>query len=540
MTEESRQQPDIANHSNRFHKAGIAAIVGIAGTAATTLAAYNIFTAIYSSATATGSTAVSYISTWNCKKAHEILSQLTLHRLRDEGGGHGGHTENSEDLVVGTLNTTNSTISDFHTLRGSKEQALAVIKESFPQISTAAHNFNITSSSQSSGSHPTHSINSQHTESDPSTQHSKHPINSGSHNKTVNTVSKSTYLNNSSCEQLKHGVSPERVDVHMLSTQNALLFAQDLQQDDKWVSMIYGPWNSNKGKKYAFAIAKITPSYIQIGNNNRKLSSIMPDGAGTLKVSADATANTDIETRGQLLSLFPELTSENELQSIKLLPFRNATLSLISRADPNAVRWLATRSSSIVFIVGLALTTTIVCLTRKIEVNQKILQLSLERESKMDPLTRIANRRAWDEALDKAEDHRRKDGAMYTVIAIDLNDFKQINDNHGHMEGDNILKATADTLTNRTRDNDFVARVGGDEFAILTPIHDHRDIDELIARIDKDLVMKKIKASYGHSSTANKNTIYNTWHEADENMYIDKSRKKSLDNNYGFDPGQSS
>jgi diguanylate cyclase (GGDEF)-like protein len=80
-----------------------------------------------------------------------------------------------------------------------------------------------------------------------------------------------------------------------------------------------------------------------------------------------------------------------------------------------------------------------------------------------DPLTGLPNRRAWDEALS-----RLPNGPMCIAI-LDLDQFKQVNDAHGHTIGDAVLRAAADGLRGAVRRGDLAARLGGDEFALLLP-----------------------------------------------------------------------
>jgi diguanylate cyclase (GGDEF)-like protein len=94
----------------------------------------------------------------------------------------------------------------------------------------------------------------------------------------------------------------------------------------------------------------------------------------------------------------------------------------------------------------------------------------LERLSRQDGLTKILNRRAFDERFpDEVERaHRQNYPLMYAVIDID--NFKEYNDEHGHQEGDKILINLAEILKDCTRESvDLCFRLGGDEFAVLLP-----------------------------------------------------------------------
>ena len=84
-----------------------------------------------------------------------------------------------------------------------------------------------------------------------------------------------------------------------------------------------------------------------------------------------------------------------------------------------------------------------------------------------DPLTRVLNRAGLDEVLKRHFGDRR--AAPLVVLAVDIDHFKAINDQHGHASGDEVLRMVADTLSAHVRPNDVVARTGGEEFAVCCP-----------------------------------------------------------------------
>jgi diguanylate cyclase (GGDEF)-like protein len=91
------------------------------------------------------------------------------------------------------------------------------------------------------------------------------------------------------------------------------------------------------------------------------------------------------------------------------------------------------------------------------------------RAADLDPLTGIANRRAFDRAVRRAQTLPIAPDATVTVMIIDTDKFKQINDTFGHPAGDTALRAIAQALSAQLRDQDLIARLGGDEFGALLP-----------------------------------------------------------------------
>ncbi len=84
-----------------------------------------------------------------------------------------------------------------------------------------------------------------------------------------------------------------------------------------------------------------------------------------------------------------------------------------------------------------------------------------------DPLTGLRNRRGLDEALERAEARARRYGTPAAVALLDVDGLKAVNDRHGHAAGDALLQEVAAALVEGARTADVVARVGGDEFAVL-------------------------------------------------------------------------
>jgi diguanylate cyclase (GGDEF)-like protein len=100
------------------------------------------------------------------------------------------------------------------------------------------------------------------------------------------------------------------------------------------------------------------------------------------------------------------------------------------------------------------------------------LRTSLETQRRLahsDPLTGAANARSFDETAEKELARARRYGHPIALAYLDLDNFKQVNDGFGHRTGDRVLQIVAETIQGQVRPSDLLARMGGDEFAILMP-----------------------------------------------------------------------
>jgi diguanylate cyclase (GGDEF)-like protein len=125
---------------------------------------------------------------------------------------------------------------------------------------------------------------------------------------------------------------------------------------------------------------------------------------------------------------------------------------------------------------------TLAALEQEQEHSRKLVT-RLDRQSREDSLTGLANRRAWDEELAWQCAQGANGEARFAVMLCDLDLLKAINDHLGHPVGDLVLKAVGETLRANVRADDLVARIGGDEFAILAPGLDELGATELADRL---------------------------------------------------------
>ena len=99
----------------------------------------------------------------------------------------------------------------------------------------------------------------------------------------------------------------------------------------------------------------------------------------------------------------------------------------------------------------------------------RAMEQRLRRLADYDALTGLVNRRRFEEELNRHLARGHRYGLEGSLLVLDLDNFKQINDSHGHREGDRVLSAVAGALALRMRESDTVGRIGGDEFAVLLP-----------------------------------------------------------------------
>ncbi|MFN8076228.1 MAG: diguanylate cyclase [Kineosporiaceae bacterium] len=150
------------------------------------------------------------------------------------------------------------------------------------------------------------------------------------------------------------------------------------------------------------------------------------------------------------------------------------------------------------------------------------LQRKLERaeaEATSDPLTGLANRRGWSHVLEREEARCRRYGHPATVIVLDLDDLKRVNDASGHAAGDQLLRTTAAQLRAHVRAGDLVARLGGDEFGVLAVQADLSGARVEADRLQRALVRSGVRGSFGVGERGPTGTLERAWQVADAAMY---------------------
>lgn len=147
-------------------------------------------------------------------------------------------------------------------------------------------------------------------------------------------------------------------------------------------------------------------------------------------------------------------------------------------------------------------------------------------EAESDALTGLLNRRGWDRYLAAEEDRYRRFGDPGSVVILDLDRLKEINDTQGHGAGDQHIRLAAHTLRDTVRSTDVVARLGGDEFGVVATNTSPEDTRALVVRLQDALTDAGVSGSFGHAPYTIVSGFPGAWKAADEAMYAEKAQRR--------------
>jgi diguanylate cyclase (GGDEF)-like protein len=199
-----------------------------------------------------------------------------------------------------------------------------------------------------------------------------------------------------------------------------------------------------------------------------------------------------------------------------------SVLRLYSGAEPfdhdarDAAKWIATQA--------------------EIALENAHLHQLVQQQALTDDLTSLPNRRRFMSEFRRESQRAERSGTPLSVIALDIDDFKQVNDTWGHETGDLVLRGLAEALAAAIRTIDLAARLGGEEFAILLPNTDAEGAQGVAERIQRDLAEMTVSAgtdtvrataSFGISSFPDLAALTNLLNDADRSLYQAKRAGKN-------------
>jgi len=202
--------------------------------------------------------------------------------------------------------------------------------------------------------------------------------------------------------------------------------------------------------------------------------------------------------------------------------FREATAWVQMPAETPLV-WRLANAGAYVAVLGVAMAGLQTLRRSQAQMARLIIQ---------DPLTNVLNARAFADRLGQELDRNRRYPRPLALMYMDLDNFKVINDTHGHQTGDAVLRLVADAMRSSVRQADVVGRLGGDEFAVLMPETDAQLADAAAKRLIASLrnVFKgtpNVTASIGVvSCTATDASTDDLLRRADQAMYDAKKSGK--------------
>ncbi|MDO8308830.1 MAG: GGDEF domain-containing protein [Actinomycetota bacterium] len=121
----------------------------------------------------------------------------------------------------------------------------------------------------------------------------------------------------------------------------------------------------------------------------------------------------------------------------------------------------------IVFVLVIAASAWMAFARERAEAQRRIAEAELDRRARFDELTGLPNREEALELVAASLQRARRAGDRLDVLFVDIDCFKDVNDSHGHLAGDTVLQAVADRVRSHLREEDFAARIGGDEFTVV-------------------------------------------------------------------------
>ncbi len=273
-----------------------------------------------------------------------------------------------------------------------------------------------------------------------------------------------------------------------------------------------------KSSPLPIVIAKLTDDNIILANTNAvKLFGFDESDVSNYRMR-DFFADSD--NRQQMIEL---LEKEKELQDFEIL---------IKKPDTDSPFWVSASASIIDYNYDIAIYMTFQDITER-----KNREITLKNQATRDPLTSLYNRRFFEEEVVKRIANAKNTNQPYSVMMIDADFFKKVNDTYGHKTGDKVLIELSATCVKALRDCDIVSRYGGEEFviflegvaypkAVLVADRLRETISHIVVRSDNDDEVK-FTVSIGVSSSDVSDNVDMLIKTADEALYRAKQNGRN-------------
>jgi len=209
------------------------------------------------------------------------------------------------------------------------------------------------------------------------------------------------------------------------------------------------------------------------------------------------------------------------------------TVSLLAFAPLVYGGWNPARAAHLIIVVLLVAVASLLMTVLMSRVRAQRLALRDDQEfatmlARIDALTGLGNRRGFDEAL-KAELGAEGIGYPLLLLVGDINDFKQVNDRFGHIEGDRCLRQVASVVADTVRQGDLAFRWGGDEFVVLLPDADLREAERVAGRLEQAVESlcrrpdgETISLVWGVGTLEEGTTLSEAFRRADQGLFARK------------------
>lgn len=202
----------------------------------------------------------------------------------------------------------------------------------------------------------------------------------------------------------------------------------------------------------------------------------LPAEDSFLELLADTLETMELSARGQFLQRYFRAVTHLELSEGQCVEYWELMLARRRQLSENIGRPVSLKTA----LVDVLSSSSALRLPILIEYDDlKKLQIS----AATDALTGLYNRRLFEESLEKELNRARRYGHQLALVMLDLHRFKEVNDQHGHLLGDDVLRLAAATLRKTLRTSDTAFRIGGDEFALLLPQTDATQATGLSRRL---------------------------------------------------------